>query len=101
MVLCSLSSNTECLVNEDIWTCDSGCMNNLTGYQTNMTNMTNMRKAIEDYIVSASGSMSVASIGNLKCYPLNGNPSCPFNLFSVTKATNLGWRLTELRGIRI
>ena len=48
--------------------------------------------------------MHVESIGDLKCYPLNGNPilftdvwyspSCPFNLFSATKATDHGWKLT-------
>jgi len=103
-------------MDKDIWICDSGCMNNLTGYQTNMTNM---REAIESNLVSASGSMSVASIGDLKCYPPNGNPimltyvryspSCPFNLFSATKAANLGWKLTgnkdgyvfEKDGVRI
>ena len=54
--------------------------------------------------MSASGIMCVESIGDLKCYPLNGKPilltdvryfsSCPFNLFSATKATDRGWKLT-------
>ena len=43
-------------------------------------------------------------IEDLKCSPFNGNPilltdvqyspSCPFNLFSATKATVRGWKLT-------
>jgi len=116
MVLCSTASTTECLMNKDVWICDSGCMNNITGYQCNMTNL---RKAAEGNLISASGSLSVTSIGDLTCYPTGGNPilltevryspSCPFNLFSATKATNLGWRLTgnedgyvfEKDGVRI
>ena len=55
----------------------------------------------------------------MRFYPPDGNlillpdvrysPSCPFNLFSATKTTNLGWRLTgneagyvfEKDGVRI
>ena len=101
MVLCSFTSTTDCLMNEEIWICDSGCMNNITGYQRKLTNL---RKAPEGDLMSASGSMSVTSIGDLTCYPAYGNPilltevryspSCPFNLFSATKATNIGWRLS-------
>ena len=128
MVLCSITSDSVSLIDEalednnncglkigdkcfnnvsemisdvDVWICDSGCMNNLTGHKSNLFNV---RKSKVSNLMSASGSMNVESIGDLKCYPLNGKPilltdvryssSCPFNLFSATKATDRGWKLT-------